>query len=144
MPDIFFPCPVLKADGFGEHPFFKCILAETPAENESKQARTIGYALYFFGYNVNHGRIMYLENLFVVAEFRGSGIGKEFMGKLAEVALQAGCTEIKFVTMEWNREAKDFYTRLGAHDTTESEQWHCMVLEADALRRLAQGRKALA
>lgn len=34
--------------------------------------RPVGYALYFFGYNVNHGRMLYLENLFVASDFRGT------------------------------------------------------------------------
>ncbi|XP_062994742.1 thialysine N-epsilon-acetyltransferase-like [Elgaria multicarinata webbii] len=139
--DVTINAQVLKADGFGEDPFYKCILAELPVENGCKKASPVGYALYFFGYNVNHGRMVYLENLYVVSEFRGKGIGKQLMAKVAEVALAAGCMDMKFMTMEWNRRAKEFYLRLGAHDTTESEQLHCMELGTDALRRLAQDGK---
>ncbi|KAJ7313230.1 hypothetical protein JRQ81_004511 [Phrynocephalus forsythii] len=132
---------VLKADGFGKDPFYKCILAERPVEKGCQKARIIGYALFFYGYSVNHGRIVYLENLYVVSEFRDKGIGRQLLSKVAEIALGAGCVEMKFVTMEWNSRAKAFYTRLGAHDTTESEQWHCMEIGRDALQRLAQSRK---
>lgn len=55
-----------------------------------------------------------------------------------QIALAAGCVEMKFVTMEWNRLAKEFYLRLGAHDTTESEELHCMELGRGALERLVQ------
>uniref|UniRef100_A0ABM5EJF5 Thialysine N-epsilon-acetyltransferase-like n=1 Tax=Pogona vitticeps TaxID=103695 RepID=A0ABM5EJF5_9SAUR len=133
---------VLKADGFGKNPFYKCILAERPMRNGCQQAHVIGHALFFFGYSVNHGRIVYLENLYVVSEFRGKGIGRQLLSKVAEMALDAGCVEMKFVTMEWNARAKAFYTRLGAHDTTESEQWHCMELGREGLERLAQSKKS--
>nr|XP_060638863.1 thialysine N-epsilon-acetyltransferase-like [Anolis sagrei ordinatus] len=135
--DVTINSEVLKADGFGANSFFKCLLAEQPAENGSKPVRPIGYALYYFGYSVNHGRMLYLENLYVVPELRSKGIGMKLMKKVAEVALAAGCKEIKFVTVEWNQGAKDFYDRMGAHDTTESMQWHCMELGWDSLQRLA-------
>ncbi|XP_042327189.1 thialysine N-epsilon-acetyltransferase-like [Sceloporus undulatus] len=129
---------VLKADGFGKDPFFKCLLAEQPGEKGCKPGRPIGHALYFFGYSVNHGKMLYLENLYVVSEFRGKGIGMELLRKVAENALATGCMEMKFMTMDWNRRAKAFYERLGAHDTTESEDFHCMELGRDALERLVQ------
>ncbi|KAJ6654896.1 hypothetical protein lerEdw1_006367 [Lerista edwardsae] len=104
----------------------------------SAEGCPVGYALYFFGYNVNHGRMLYLENLFVASEFRGKGIGQQLLARVAEIALAAGCVEMKFVTMEWNRLAKEFYVRLGAHDTTESEELHCMELGREALQRLVR------
>nr|XP_056719922.1 thialysine N-epsilon-acetyltransferase-like [Euleptes europaea] len=135
---------VLKTDGFGEDPFFKCILAELPAEKGGKAARPIGFALYFFGYSVLHGRIVFLESLYVASEFRGKGIGVKLLGKVAEIALAAGCKEVRFVAMEWNSPAKDFYLRLGAKDMTQShQQWHSMELSGEALQRLAQkGRRS--
>ncbi|XP_063157757.1 thialysine N-epsilon-acetyltransferase-like [Candoia aspera] len=129
----------LKADGFGKEPFFKCLLAELPPENTGKQGRPAGYALYFMGYSVNHGRMIYLENLYVVSEFRDKGVGKQLLAKVAEEALAAGCTGMKFTTMEGNRRAKEFYLRLGAHDTTLSEDWHCMEFGKEALQGLVQG-----
>lgn len=138
LDDVTINAEILRQDGFGENPFYKCIMAELPTENGCKQARPVGYALYFFGYNANHGRMLYLENIYVVSEFRGKGIGQQLLARLAEIALAAGCVEIKFVTMEWNRQAKELYLRLGAHDTTESEQLHCMELGREALQKLAQ------
>ncbi|XP_061446747.1 thialysine N-epsilon-acetyltransferase-like [Rhineura floridana] len=143
LDDVTINSQVLKADGFGKDPFYKCIVAELPVENGRKQACPIGYALYFFGYSVNHGRMVYLENLYVVSECRGKGIGKQLLSKVAEIALAAGCVEMKFVTMEWNHPAKEFYNCLGAHDATESEQLHCMELGHATLQRLVQSRKEL-
>ncbi|KAK9398347.1 diamine acetyltransferase 2-like [Crotalus adamanteus] len=129
----------LKADGFGPDPFFKCLMAELPPEDPSKQGRPIGYALYYKAYCVNHGKKIYLENLYVVPEFRDKGIGKQLLIKLAEIALAAGCTGMKFSTMEGNQRAKNLYLRLGAEDTTQSFDWHCMEFSQEALQRLAQG-----
>ncbi|KAM6453200.1 thialysine N-epsilon-acetyltransferase-like [Liasis olivaceus] len=128
----------LKADGFGKEPFFKCLLAEAPPENAGAQGRPVGYALFFMGYSVNHGRMVYLENLYVVSEFRDKGVGRQLLAKVVEVALAAGCTSMKFATMEGNRRAKEFYLRLGAHDTTQSEDWHCMEFGKEALQRLVR------
>ncbi|XP_058037575.1 thialysine N-epsilon-acetyltransferase-like [Ahaetulla prasina] len=132
----------LRADGFGQDPFFKCLMAELPPENSSKPGRPIGYALYYKGYCVNHGKIVYLENVYVVPEFRDKGIGKQLLVKLAEVALAAGCTGMKFSTMESNQRAKRLYLRLGAQDTTESLAWHCMEFNKEGLQRLVQGGRA--
>ncbi|XP_025025658.1 diamine acetyltransferase 2-like isoform X2 [Python bivittatus] len=66
------------------------------------------------------------------------GVGRQLLAKVVEVALAAGCTSMKFATMEGNRRAKEFYLRLGAHDTTQSEDWHCMEFGKEALQRLVQ------
>ncbi|XP_048373811.1 thialysine N-epsilon-acetyltransferase-like [Sphaerodactylus townsendi] len=132
---------VLKADGFGEDPFFKCILAELPAET-GKPVKPPLAASYFFGYCFNRGRSVYLENLYVVPEFRGKGIGTKLLGQVAEAALAAGCVEMHaLMTMDWNSPAKGFYLNLGAQDLTQSEERHCMELDREALQRLAQRGK---
>ncbi|ETE61731.1 hypothetical protein L345_12516, partial [Ophiophagus hannah] len=99
----------LKADGFSQDPFFKCLMAELPPENPSKPDK---------------------------------GIGKQLLVKVAEVALAAGCTVMKFSTMESNQRAKKLYLRLGAQDTTESLAWHCMEFNKEGLQRLVQGGQA--
>ncbi|XP_037743180.1 thialysine N-epsilon-acetyltransferase [Chelonia mydas] len=128
---------VLRADGFGGDPFYQCLVAELAPEQEDKQGHLIGYALFFFGYSVNTGRIVYLENLYVVSEFRGRGIGKKLLSEMAKVVLARGCTEMKFTVAAWNSQALAWYRQLGAQDKTEASDWHCFELGAEALRRLA-------
>ncbi|XP_005279397.1 thialysine N-epsilon-acetyltransferase-like isoform X1 [Chrysemys picta bellii] len=132
---------VLSADGFGGDPFYQCLVAELAPEQEGKQGHLIGYALFFFGYSVNTGRIVYLENLYVVSESRGQGIGKKLMSEVAKLALARGCVEMKFTVAEWNVRALAWYRQLGAQDKTEAGGWHCVELGGEALQRLAGDRR---
>ncbi|XP_025050971.1 diamine acetyltransferase 2-like isoform X5 [Alligator sinensis] len=101
------------------------------------QGPPVGYALFFFGYSVNHGRLVYLENLYVEAPYRGRGIGKTLLSEVAKVSLAHGCVEMKLMVMEGNHRAAAFYQGLGACDTTADEGWHCVELGGLALHRLA-------
>nr|XP_048689918.1 thialysine N-epsilon-acetyltransferase-like [Caretta caretta] len=128
---------VLGADRFGGDPFYQCLVAELAPEQEDKQGHLISYVLFFFGYSVNTGRIVYLENLYVVSEFRGPGIGKKLLSEMAKAVLARGCSEMKFMVVAWNSQALAWYRHLGAQDKTEASDWHCFELGAEALRRLA-------
>ncbi|XP_076606715.1 diamine acetyltransferase 2b isoform X2 [Chaetodon auriga] len=75
----------LERDGFCENPFFECLVAEVPEEHKSKDGFTIvGYALYFYTYSTWKGRSVYLEDLYVMPEFRGNGIGKGLLSSVAQ------------------------------------------------------------
>ncbi|KAL7390685.1 hypothetical protein ABVT39_025825 [Epinephelus coioides] len=63
----------LERDGFCQNPFFECLVAEVPEEHKSKEGFTIvGYAFYFYTYSTWKGRTIYLEDLYVMPEFRGN------------------------------------------------------------------------
>ncbi|XP_025050968.1 diamine acetyltransferase 2-like isoform X3 [Alligator sinensis] len=127
----------LQADGFGPNPFYHCLLAELLPRPGELPGPPVGYALFFFGYSVNHGRLVYLENLYVEAPYRGRGIGKTLLSEVAKVSLAHGCVEMKLMVMEGNHRAAAFYQGLGACDTTADEGWHCVELGGLALHRLA-------
>uniref|UniRef100_A0ABM5EJK2 Thialysine N-epsilon-acetyltransferase-like isoform X2 n=1 Tax=Pogona vitticeps TaxID=103695 RepID=A0ABM5EJK2_9SAUR len=99
----------------------------------------VGYGLYFFTYSTWKGRNIYMEDLYVRPEFRGQGIGKKLMSRIAQMGVEKGCTQMKFSVLDWNRPAVDFYRSKGAVDLTAAEDWHVFRFEADALRRLALG-----
>jgi GNAT superfamily N-acetyltransferase len=72
--------------------------------------------------------------LFVEPELRGRGIGKALLKRLAEVALERGCSKMKWEVLDWNQPAIDFYNSLGAEFL---DDWRIVRLEGEALLRLA-------
>ncbi|KAM9836500.1 thialysine N-epsilon-acetyltransferase [Aulostomus maculatus] len=129
----------LEQDGFSKNPFFHCIIAEVPEQNKSKEGHMkIGYALYFYSYSSWKGRAVYMEDLYVMPEFRGKGIGKALMSKVAQLGLAAGCNQLNFTVLDWNKSSLDFYLRQGCLDVTAEMGYHYMSCNGEALQHLAQ------
>ncbi|HJK77747.1 MAG TPA: GNAT family N-acetyltransferase [Methanocorpusculum sp.] len=75
----------------------------------------VGFALFFHNFSTFLGRAgIYLEDLYVRPEFRGRGIGKAFLARLAAVAVERGCGRLEWWCLDWNRPSIDFYLALGA------------------------------
>ncbi|NP_001343397.1 thialysine N-epsilon-acetyltransferase isoform 1 [Mus musculus] len=128
----------LRADGFGENPFFHCLVAEIiPAPGESQGSLVVGYGLYYFIYSTWTGRNVYLEDIYVMPQYRGQGIGTKIIKKVAEVALNKGCSQFRLAVLDWNKKAVNLYKFLGAQDLTESEGWLSFRFEGEAMRELA-------
>src|SRR5271163_1119487 len=117
----------LLRDGFGERPFFHCLLAEEDGE-------PAGFAFYFFNYSTWRGRPgIHLEDLFVLPRFRGKGIGKALLARVAEVAVENQCARLQWDVLDWNQTAIDFYHSLGAKFMSE---WRIMRVTGEALQAL--------
>nr|XP_023688306.1 diamine acetyltransferase 2-like isoform X2 [Paramormyrops kingsleyae] len=130
----------LEQDGFSKNPFFQSIIAEVPEQHRSKDGHSkVGYALYFFAYSSWKGRSVYMEDLYVMPEYRGKGIGKALMSKIAQLGLAAGCNQLNFAVLNWNKESMDFYLSQGCWDVTTGLDYHCMRCEGPALEALARG-----
>jgi GNAT superfamily N-acetyltransferase len=80
---------------------------------------------------------LYLEDLFVLPEERGTGAGKALLRALARIALRRGCGRMEWTVLDWNRPAIRFYERLGARLRKE---WILTRLTGAPLRRLARSR----
>jgi len=120
----------LLRDGFGPNPYFYCLIAE----NDGIPA---GFALYFFNYSTWMGRPgLYLEDLFVLPEFRGLGIGKALLKHVAKIAVSKNCRRLQWEVLDWNTPAIDFYRAMGAEFLDE---WRNVRISGDALLQLAQG-----
>ncbi|XP_028992603.1 thialysine N-epsilon-acetyltransferase [Betta splendens] len=129
----------LEQDGFSKNPFFHGIIAEVPEQHKSKDGRTkVGYALYFYSYSSWMGRAVYMEDLYVMPEFRGKGIGKALMSKVAQLGLAAGCNQLNFNVLDSNKSSVDFYLSQGCFDITTAYGYHSMRCAGEALQHLAQ------
>jgi GNAT superfamily N-acetyltransferase len=118
----------LLRDGFGANPFYFCLMAE-------QDGQPAGFALYFFNYSTWLGLPgLYLEDIFVYPEFRGSGIGKALLKEVAAIALEKGCQRLQWEVLDWNTPAIEFYRAMGAEFLDE---WRNVRLSGAALRRLA-------
>ena len=123
----------LMRDGFGNPPRFECLIAESPSPAGDTQ--TAGFALFFVTYSTWRGRPgIHLEDIFVEPEFRGCGIGKALLARVAARAVEQGFDRLGWNVLEWNRPALDFYDSLGAE---RLEEWRLMRVTGDALHSLA-------
>jgi ribosomal protein S18 acetylase RimI-like enzyme len=77
---------------------------------------------------------LYLEDLFVHPEFRGLGIGKALLQKVAAIALENNCPRLQWEVLDWNTPAIDFYRAMGAEFLDE---WRNVRVTGEALTRLA-------
>jgi len=101
--------------------------------------RAVGLALWFLNYSTWTGRPgLYLEDLFVDAGERRSGVAQVLMVALAEAALARGCARMDWAVLDWNVDAMRFYEKLGAR---RSEGWQPWRLEGEAIARLALGAR---
>lgn len=93
-----------------------------------------GFALFFHNFSTFLGRGgIYLEDLFVKPEYRGRGIGKAILKKLAQIALERGCGRLEWSCLNWNRPSIDFYLSLGAK---AMDEWTGYRVTGETLKTL--------
>ncbi|HZR23723.1 MAG TPA: GNAT family N-acetyltransferase [Vicinamibacterales bacterium] len=94
-----------------------------------------GFALFFHNYSTFLAqRGLYLEDLFVKPEFRGRGVGRALLERLAQIAVERDCGRFEWCVLDWNEPAIGFYKKLGA---VPMDEWTTMRVTGSALRRLA-------
>jgi GNAT superfamily N-acetyltransferase len=119
----------LRRDGFGSKPKFHVIIAEwggMPA----------GMGFFFYNYSTWQGRSgIFIEDLFVRPRFRGKGIGRALMAKLAQTAIVEKCYGVRWEVLDWNKPAIDVYQHLGSKFR---EGWKIMQITGQELVELAK------
>jgi GNAT superfamily N-acetyltransferase len=102
-----------------------------------RDGAAVGFALFFHNFSTWTGRKgLYLEDLYVTPEARGSGVGQALLRHLAALALARDCARFEWAVLDWNRPAIDFYTAQGA---TMQADWRIERVTGKALARLAEG-----
>ena len=95
----------------------------------------VGFALFFPNYSTFLGKPgLYLEDLFVLPEWRGHGFGRGLLAHLATLAVERGCGRFEWSVLDWNEPAIGFYKSLGA---TLMDGWSIFRVTGDALHQLA-------
>ena len=113
---------------FGERRYAETLIAEDGDQ-------PVGFALFFHTFSTFLAQPgLYLEDLFVVPERRGAGIGRALLERLAQVAIDRGCGRLEWAVLNWNQDAIRFYERLGAKPNSE---WTVYRLAGEPLRALA-------
>ncbi|NMA37460.1 MAG: GNAT family N-acetyltransferase [Papillibacter sp.] len=102
----------------------------------SEDNKNVGFALFFHNFSTFLGRAgIYLEDLFVLPEYRGRGYGKLLFKKLAQLAVERGCGRLEWNCLDWNKPSIGFYLSLGAEPL---EEWTTYRLTGSRLRELAE------
>jgi len=118
----------LRATLFGKHPAAEVIIAsvgDAPA----------GFALFFHNYSTFLAqRGLFLEDLFVLPEFRGNGVGYALLASLAKIAIDRDCGRLEWAVLDWNDLAIGFYKRLGA---VPMDEWTTFRMTGSPLHDLA-------
>ncbi len=120
----------LLEDGFGPERYYECLIAEYDAVPAA-------FALFFPIYSTWRGRSLHLEDLFVRPQFRGKGIGKALLIRVAAIAVERNCARLQWDVLAWNQPAIDFYRGL---DATMLDEWRRMRVTDDALAALGAGQ----
>lgn len=123
---------LLREHLFGPRPYADAIVAEVSAQ-------PVGFALFFYNYSTFLTKPgIYLEDLFVLPDYRRQGIATALLSYLAQRATAEGCGRLEWSVLDWNASAIAFYERMGA---TVLPDWRICRVTGNALLDLGESRK---
>lgn len=98
---------ILEEEGLGTNPLFTCFVAEV-------DSKIVGIALTYFVFSTWRGRTLHLEDLIVTEKQRGTGVGMALYRRVMQYAKEEGVAQVKWIVLDWNTPAIDFYEKTGA------------------------------
>jgi GNAT superfamily N-acetyltransferase len=114
---------------FGPRPYAEVVFA-------CVAGKPVGFALFFHNFSTFLGKPgIYLEDLFVLPDARGRGIGKQLLTWLANTTVERGCGRLEWAVLDWNEPSIGFYRSLGA---VLKDEWQIFRLTGTALAALAR------
>jgi len=128
----------LEAHLFGEpgidrsnyRPIVEAIIAELAD-------KPVGFSLFFHNYSTFLTQPgIYIEDLFVLPEYRGRGIGKRLISYVAQLAVSRNCGRLEWSVLDWNESAIGFYKHIGA---SILDEWRICRVTDNSLSNLASG-----
>lgn len=122
-----------------ERAIFDAFEAEVILAHHKESSNPAGFALFFHNFSTFNGRHgLYLEDLYVSPEFRGSGLGKLLLANLASIAEGRGCKRLEWWVLDNNTPAIDFYHSLGSEAMSD---WTVHRLKSRQIKDLAEFAK---
>jgi GNAT superfamily N-acetyltransferase len=119
---------LLRSHLFGARPYAESIVAELDDQ-------IVGFGLFFHTYSTFLTQPgLYLEDIFVLPEYRRQGIGKALMNSIIKIANERCCGRLEWSVLDWNQPAIDFYQSLGA---TILPDWKICRMTAETLAEIA-------
>lgn len=120
----------IRASIFGQGSVTEAVILEA-------NGKPAGFAVWFYSYSTWQAKNgLYLEDLYVSPDYRGSGAGKLLLKHLAKVAVDKGCGRFEWSVLDWNEPAIRVYDAIGAEPQNE---WIRYRLSGETLKAFATG-----
>lgn len=98
--------------------------------------KEIGFALFFHNFSTFLGKAgLYLEDLYILKEYRGRGYGRALFRELARIAVDRGCGRLEWWCLDWNKPGIEFYRSMGAE---AMDAWTVYRIAGNTLTSLAE------